>query len=162
MFRGSVKSTVYLLHSPVSPSLPLPCVTVCHHSWTGFYPYKRFPKGSSYVFSCTYVLLKWHVVRAFKITLSPPPPCKLCWDFRLVWPNRGIPYNFAVVCAIRRAVCFPQVYNLEVLTLQRPGSQLSVDCTFRCAWWGRIRSKGSELKDGCLYISYRSLSLNTL
>jgi len=31
MFRGSVKSTGYLLHSPVSTSLPLPCVTVCHH-----------------------------------------------------------------------------------------------------------------------------------
>jgi len=31
MFRGSMKSTGYPLHSPVSPSLPLPCVTVCHH-----------------------------------------------------------------------------------------------------------------------------------
>jgi len=31
MFRGSVKSTGYPLRSPVSPSLPLPCVTVCHH-----------------------------------------------------------------------------------------------------------------------------------
>jgi hypothetical protein len=35
MFRGSVKSTGYLLHSPVSPSFPLPCVTVCHHISTG-------------------------------------------------------------------------------------------------------------------------------
>ena len=31
MFRGSVKGTGYPLHSLVSPSLPLPCVTVCHH-----------------------------------------------------------------------------------------------------------------------------------
>jgi hypothetical protein len=31
MFRGGVKGTGYQLHSPVSPSLPLPCVTVCHH-----------------------------------------------------------------------------------------------------------------------------------
>ena len=30
MFRGSVKGTGYPLHSHVSPSLPLPCVTVCH------------------------------------------------------------------------------------------------------------------------------------
>jgi len=30
-FRGSVKGSGYPLHSPVSPSLPLPCVTVCHH-----------------------------------------------------------------------------------------------------------------------------------
>ena len=37
MFRGSVKSTDYLPHSPVSPSLPLPCVTVCHHISTGLY-----------------------------------------------------------------------------------------------------------------------------
>ena len=37
MFRGSVKSTGYPLHSPVSTSLPLPCVTVCHHISTGLY-----------------------------------------------------------------------------------------------------------------------------
>jgi len=34
-FRGSVTSTGYTLHSPVSPSLPFPCVTVCHHVSTG-------------------------------------------------------------------------------------------------------------------------------
>jgi len=32
-----VKGTGYTLHSPVSPSLPLPCVTVCHHVSTGLY-----------------------------------------------------------------------------------------------------------------------------
>ena len=37
MFRGSVKGTGYRLHSPVSPSLPLPRVTVCHHISTGLY-----------------------------------------------------------------------------------------------------------------------------
>ena len=37
MFRGSVKSTGYPLHSPVSPSLPLPCVTMCRHISAGFY-----------------------------------------------------------------------------------------------------------------------------
>ena len=37
MFRGSVKGTGYPLHSPVSPSLPLPCVTVSHHVSTGVY-----------------------------------------------------------------------------------------------------------------------------
>ena len=37
MFRGSVKGTGYPLHSPVSSSLPLPCVTVCHHISTGLY-----------------------------------------------------------------------------------------------------------------------------
>ena len=37
MFRGSVMGTGYPFHSPVSPSLPLPCVTVCQHISTGLY-----------------------------------------------------------------------------------------------------------------------------
>jgi hypothetical protein len=37
MFWGSVKSTGYPFHLPVSPSIPLPCVTVCHHISTGLY-----------------------------------------------------------------------------------------------------------------------------
>jgi len=37
MFRGSVKSTGYPMHAPVSPSCPFPCVTVCHHISTGVY-----------------------------------------------------------------------------------------------------------------------------
>jgi len=37
MFWSSVKSTGYSLHSPVSPTLHLPCVTVCHHVSTGLY-----------------------------------------------------------------------------------------------------------------------------
>ena len=41
IFRGSVKSTGYPLHSPVSPSLPLPWVTVCHHISTGVYHTKQ-------------------------------------------------------------------------------------------------------------------------
>ena len=36
-FRGSVKSTGYQIHSPVSSSLPLPCVTACLHISTGLY-----------------------------------------------------------------------------------------------------------------------------
>jgi hypothetical protein len=36
--RGTVKSAGYPLYSPVFPSLPLPCVTVCHHISTGVYP----------------------------------------------------------------------------------------------------------------------------
>jgi hypothetical protein len=52
MFCGSVKSTGYSLHSPVSPSLLLPCITVCHHISTGVYlpnvemphlPLRRYP-----------------------------------------------------------------------------------------------------------------------
>jgi len=36
-FRGRVKGTGYPLHSLFSSSLPLPCVTVCHHISIGLY-----------------------------------------------------------------------------------------------------------------------------
>jgi len=42
MFRGSVKGTDYLLHSPVSPSLPLPCITICHHISVGVYKQMKY------------------------------------------------------------------------------------------------------------------------
>jgi hypothetical protein len=48
MFRGSVKSTGYPLHSPVSPSLPLPGVTVCHHISTGLYLHAPICLHSAY------------------------------------------------------------------------------------------------------------------
>jgi hypothetical protein len=37
MFRSSVKGTGYPLQPPVSPSLTLPCVTMCHHISTRVY-----------------------------------------------------------------------------------------------------------------------------
>jgi len=37
MLRGSVKGTGYPLHSPVSPSLSLPCVILCYLISTGVY-----------------------------------------------------------------------------------------------------------------------------
>jgi len=48
MFRGSVKGIGYPLHSPVSPSLPLPCVTVCHHISTGVYYLIRNTAGQTF------------------------------------------------------------------------------------------------------------------
>jgi hypothetical protein len=42
MLRGSVKGTGYTFHSPVSPSLPLPYVTVCHHVSNGLYFFTRY------------------------------------------------------------------------------------------------------------------------
>jgi hypothetical protein len=72
MFRSSVKDTGYPLHSPVSPSLPLPCVTLCHHISTGVYqstPVRR--QWSLYSsawehhlpplapFSCSWTMVLW-------------------------------------------------------------------------------------------------------
>jgi len=51
-FRGSVKSTGYPLHSPVTPSLPLPCVTVCHHISTGLYCSDNLDKYECLTLDC--------------------------------------------------------------------------------------------------------------
>ena len=50
MFRGSVKSTGYPFHSPVSPSLRLPWVTVCHHISTGLYRSQRSHRTEAQVY----------------------------------------------------------------------------------------------------------------
>ena len=55
MFRGSVKGTGYLFHSPVSPSIHLPCVTVCHHISTGDYN-NRFMKLTAHLHRNSQVL----------------------------------------------------------------------------------------------------------
>ena len=61
MFRGSVKSTDYPLHSPVSSSLPIRCVTVCHHTSTGVYKYDDTVKNSQQagMLSTLVVLTSW-------------------------------------------------------------------------------------------------------
>ena len=46
MFRDSVEGTGYLLRSPVSPSLPHPCVTVCHHI-SAARPGRTLPPGKT-------------------------------------------------------------------------------------------------------------------
>jgi len=42
MFRDSVKGTGYPFHLPVSRSLPLPCITMCHHISTRLYQYDKY------------------------------------------------------------------------------------------------------------------------
>ena len=73
MFRGSVKSTGYTLHSPVSPSLPLPRVTVCHHISTGvFFSYlTKFGEYLSYLSKCQ--LLKKDSADCTGVLISPQP-----------------------------------------------------------------------------------------
>jgi hypothetical protein len=55
IFRGSVKSTGYPINSPVSPSLPLPCVTVCHHISTGLYESIQTTCLQLKISACTFV-----------------------------------------------------------------------------------------------------------
>ena len=49
MFRGGVKGIGYPLHSPASPSLPLPCVIVCHHDSAWLYHDATILQGLDYL-----------------------------------------------------------------------------------------------------------------
>ena len=46
MFQSSGKVTGYPLHLPVFPSLPLLCITVCHHISSGVYHVQNTNKGN--------------------------------------------------------------------------------------------------------------------
>ena len=56
MIWGGVKGTGYPLHWPVSPSLPLLCITMCHHVSTGLY-YRCFDKSHSFLPHTILILL---------------------------------------------------------------------------------------------------------
>ena len=65
MFRGSVKSTGYPLHWPVSPSLPHPCLTVCHHISTGLYSKLSLQTSLSTKQNNIYILTKCRIKAVF-------------------------------------------------------------------------------------------------
>jgi len=105
MFRGSVKGTGYPLHSPVSPSLPLPCVTVCLHISTGVYfltDYKRtipFKSAGGRQFS----RLLADEVCASAVVMLDTPCSEVVWRVLATHCIRQFPLHFpssASPCAI--------------------------------------------------------------
>ena len=95
MFRGSVKSIGYPLHSPVSPSLPLPCVTVCHHISTGLYDLC----SKSSVSSSQGRRSVWKLTSLFIRTISgidvffSPSVCFVFWWLQAIrWPDSPTMY----------------------------------------------------------------------
>jgi len=73
MFRGGVKGIGYLIYSPVSPSLPLPCVTVCHHISAGVYQFIAANPGPPLPISTFFFFaqqLHFHVVRTKQMTAT--------------------------------------------------------------------------------------------
>ena len=75
VFRDSVKEAGYPLHSPVSPSLPLPCVTVYHHTSTGFCYGIRFQDVWQYFLAPDIFHLFQNQHRYVYMRLSSPPWC---------------------------------------------------------------------------------------
>jgi len=77
MFRGSVKSTGHPLNSPVSPSLPLPRVTVCHHVSSSVYVTLHNPShwsGKSVPWITDAVDMKQSAWRSLCLLLMFPVP----------------------------------------------------------------------------------------
>ena len=95
MFRGSVKGTGYPLHSPVSPTVPLPFVTVCHHISTGLYfltDYKRTSpfKSTGRQFS----LLLAAEVCASAVVMLDTPCSEVVWRVLATHSTRQFPLQF--------------------------------------------------------------------
>jgi hypothetical protein len=67
MFWGSVMSTCYPLHSPASPSLSFPCITVCHHISTGLY---CLSLGTIIKLTCCDTHLIWDLVHRWWLESS--------------------------------------------------------------------------------------------
>ena len=72
--RDSVKGTGYPLNSPVSPSLPLPDVTVCHHISTGLYQAtsRNFP------------------IERRQLHLGRSLQCRMFWPWHLIGQSTGL------------------------------------------------------------------------
>jgi len=77
MFRGSVKGTGYPLPSPVSPSLPLPCV-VCHHISTEVY-LTTTPSNATFIWC-------WGLINDWSIG-GMTPTAENLRKLRKTWPN---------------------------------------------------------------------------
>jgi len=72
MFRVSLKSTDYPLHPLVSPSLSLPCVTVCRHVSTGLYAMTKSLAVNRSAFSSSSGLSRLRRRRVTLLTLLGP------------------------------------------------------------------------------------------
>jgi hypothetical protein len=114
MYRGRVKSTGYPLHSPVSPSLPLPCVTVCHHISTGLL-YDMVVMAVMLNTPCTEVV--WRVLATHSIR-----------QFPLYFPSHASP------CAITFLLDSTTVfYVLTNVTIFCGKKLLNIKCMFWCS-----------------------------
>jgi hypothetical protein len=112
MFRGSVKGTGYPPHSPVAPSLPYPCVTVCHHVSTGVYviQYTR-PKTILYDMQCASLSYRnsqfhrAHTILRTRESLTRHECRRIVWNLMTHWhrigeinPARFIISDLSTVC----------------------------------------------------------------
>jgi hypothetical protein len=112
MFRDSVKSTGYPLHSPVSPSLSLSCVTVCHHI-------------STWLYIRLSVTLTHNSVKTWNGTIE----CALCVRIVILEPI-GVSVNLMCSKKVNNSVKMAQIRaetrrSLKVIRLQKNVNHIS-------------------------------------
>ena len=92
------KSTGYPLHSHVSPSLPLPCVTVCHQVSTELYHESNATYVYNYI-SWPVKLIRKHSYLNFQQNIQKPPQGSIIsrrWYYRVFFT----PYHSATLKVI--------------------------------------------------------------
>ena len=98
MFRGSVKSTGYPLHSPVFPSLSLPCVTVCYHISTALHvtlrveePTHKQPDAPCCALElfCASVEIQ-HLLSQPCLTYDAKTECRMPYELQAAWLTIGM------------------------------------------------------------------------
>ena len=105
VFRGSVKGNGYPSHSPVSPSLPLPRVTVCHHISTAIY-LPAFRRNVHYECGGNFGLMGFVLclqMCAVSTDACFVYRCVLCLQMRVVSTDSCYVYRF-VLCLQMRVV----------------------------------------------------------
>jgi len=131
MFRGSVKSTGYPLHSPVSPSVFPPCVTVCHHILTGLYEFmsclyqvgKNAPEIASMLWSYWVLNLARQCLTAGQY----PMPTTTISHWLSRGPSYCLHYSYLMLLPYRRLNFYPEDEDFRLLENCVPISQ-----TIRC------------------------------
>jgi len=101
MLRGSVNGTGYPLHPPVSRSLPLPCVTVCHHISTGLYKFCTSQYGSVALKHC---LLIRYTCLPLRVLALP-------------YHQQACDHYYCLVILALDGVYFKLYFHIELLTL---------------------------------------------
>ena len=95
-FRGSVKGTGYPLHLPVSPSLPLPCVTMCHHISNAVYNnYMQLLEQTYIKTTLSLSLRNWTDVYCLNIFLDLD--ALTLYLFKSMHVKRGLTYSWWMI-----------------------------------------------------------------
>ena len=127
MFRGSVKGTGYPLHSSVSPSLPLPCFTVCHHISTA--SLQRITSTELKSDTSVMLIRHLHLVLSLRTSVVIPP---------------FLPNVFMTLCLIKQREFFTLLrpYTGELCRLRLAGQVIWYR---NCAWLCGMDSSGLVL-----------------